>query len=445
MEKLFAEFSAANADAWKARLEKDLKGITFEQLSTIDRNGINIHPFYTKEDITATSEPVLTQAGWDICSEIKVKEAKTANREALSELNNGASGLCFIIEKDTDAAVLLNNIELPYIYSHFRIGNDALNFVLQLQQYFDSKNWKASEMNCFISFDIIHHYLKEGSWPSSKEKAQQDFLSYTETSGGFANIGIDATLFQNAGANTSYELACALAQVNEYLNILEENKKLQELKRLHITLATDTGFYEQIAKIRAFRTLLSLLLEQYNIQPDVHLHAETSNIYRSTFDSYSNLLRDTIAGMAAIIGGCNSLYIHPFDETLKEPNDFSKRMSRNQQLIFKEESYLDKVADAATGSYYIETLTDQIAAKAWELFKEIESNGGLIASFEKGFIGDIISQQAQELIQEYKDGKRVLIGVNKFPNPKDEPKPGASKKQAGNGLQPVLLSDVIIK
>lgn len=442
MEQLFTDFNIADAQSWKARLEKDLKGVTFEQLSVTDRNGITIHPFYTNEDITATKEPVTTQPDWSICAAIKVTDAKVANAQALAELNNGASGLCFHIGQNIDPSLLLQDIELPYIYSCFVLNNNAVSFSEKLQQYIAAKGWDVSEMDLFLKCDFIGGYLQTGGWLQSQAEDNKSFLSFMEKNA--SSICVDATLFQNAGANTTYELACTLAMVNEYLHLLEEDNKMDSLKKINISLATDTSFFEQIAKLRAFRKLLPLIFEQYDISPAIHLHVETSSIYRSQFDSYSNLLRDTIAGMAAVIGGCDSLYIHPFNETLEAPTDFSRRMSRNQQLVFKEESYLDKVADAAAGSYYLETLTEQIAEHAWDSFKEIEKDGGLLAAFEKGIIQNNITQQAQQLVQEYKDGKRVLIGVNKFPNAKDVPSPSINKKQSGKGIQAILLSNEIL-
>lgn len=439
MDELLKDFLPANAADWKARLEKDLKGITFDQLSLTDRNGITIRPFYSKEDIAVPPEPIVTQPGWSICAQVTVNDAATANKQALYELNNGASGICFILEEDIDAGILLREIELPYIYTCFKLNKHLPAFIQSIKAYASQKGWSWQETESFIAFDYIAGYIQKGHWQVSREQDQQSFEAFLEATQGMNNLCIDAALFQNAGATATYELASALAQANEYLNLPEA--KLQRAKKIHITLATGTAFFEQIAQLRAFRNVLGLLLEQYNIQPEIHLHIETGNIYRSPFDSYSNLLRDTIAAMAGVLGDCNSLYIRSFNETLKEADDFSRRMSRNQQLIFKEESYLDKVADVAAGSYYIEALTEQIAVKAWQQFKDIEQEGGLIAAFEKGTIQKTIEQQAAQLVQEYKDGKRVLIGVNKFPNPKDEPKPSAAKQPHEPGLRPILLSE----
>lgn len=443
MEQLFTDFKGAAAE-WKARLEKDLKGITFDQLSVTDRNGILIHPFYTSEDQPATSAPIMSEPDWSICSKIVVTDPAGANKQALAELSNGASGLYFVIGSVVDVAGLLKDIELPYIFTYFRLKAGAIGFAQQLREYIAVQGWQSDNLDCHICYDFVGDFIKTGSWSESYEKDTSLFLSFLTGTKGLQNICIDATLFQNAGANSSYELACVLSQVNEYCNLINAQGSINAVTRINIALATDTAFFEQIAKLRALRKLLPLVFEQYGIAPAIHLQVTTSNVYRSPYDSYSNLLRDSIAGMAAVIGGCNSLYIPPFDETVKEEHDFSRRMSRNQQLIFKEESYLDKVADIAAGSYYLETLTEQLAEQSWQYFKAIEAEGGLIAAFEKGLIRETIARQASELVQEYKEGKRVLIGVNKFVNANDAPQPSTLQTQPGKGLKSLFLANEIL-
>lgn len=444
MEQLFTDFKGATAEEWKARLEKDLKGITFDQLSVTDRNGIAIHPFYTGEDQVATHVPLTSEPDWSICSEIVVTDAAMANKQALDELSNGASGLHFIIDAIVPVAVLLKDIELPYIFTSFRLSARTTGFAQQLMAYIAAQGLQPENLGCAICYDFVGDFIKTGSWAESFEKDADRFLSLITATKGLHNTCIDATLFQNAGVNSAYELACALAQVNEYCNLINTRGAVKDLTNIHIALATDTSFFEQIAKLRALRKLLPIIFEQYGVAPALHLQVTTSNVYRSPYDSYSNLLRDSIAGMAAVIGGCNSLYIPPFDETVKEEHNFSRRMSRNQQLIFKEESYLDKVADIAAGSYYLDNLTEQLATRAWQYFKEIEAEGGLISTFEKGTISETIEMQARQLVQAYKEGKRVLIGVNKFINANDAPQPPVPQTHTVKGIKQLFLANEIL-
>ena len=150
----------------------------------------------------------------------------------------------------------------------------------------------------------------------------------------------------------------------------------------------------------------------------------------------------SISGMAAVIGNCDSLSIHHFNNK-EEDNKLATRMSRNQQLIFKEESYLDKVNDISNGSYYIETLTNELATKAWEEFKTIEKEGGFIASVLNGNIKAKIEEQAFNLVNEYKEGKRTLIGVNKFPNANDKPEKLADTSK-NKGINKLSLTVALV-
>lgn len=441
-QKLFAGFDPVTAEAWKKRLEQDLKGITFEDLSVCDRNGITVHPFYTKEDLLTQALPLSCSPGWDICSRVEVMDAGIANKEALEALEHGASGLCFVLHQETDPAALLQDIQLPFIYSCFVFTSRSRSSAAAFSAYIRD-SWPADRaLTAYCSLDIIGAYLAAGNWQVNEAEDQQQYRSFLTDTAGLPALCVDTTLFHHAGANTVYELACSLALINEYLHLLDQEGLLAEQHSLHISLATDTSFFEQIAKLRALRRLLPLLYQPYAIDLPLHLHAVTSDVYRAPFDSYSNLLRDTIAGMAAVAGGANSLYTRPFDA--KGVSAFSRRMSRNQQLIFKEESYLDKVADVAAGSYYVETLTAQIGEQAWDLFRKIEEQGGLIASFAAGTIKEQINLQAEQLVADYRSGKRVLTGINKFPNPADPPQPIPDLPAEGPGLAPLNLSQQLL-
>lgn len=437
MNALFEEFSAGNAAAWKERLSKDLKGITFEELSVTDRNGITIHPFYTAEDESSHSKAIFEHKDWTICAAVMVEDGKAANQKALNELQNGASGLCFQLSSDANLSVLLNEIQLPYIYTQFNVTGDTATFLAAWNNYLAAENLEADKLDCTLNFDPIANTVESGNIPSAETK--ENFFNVFDAT---KSISIKAAIYQNAGASSTYQLACCAAQTNEYLHWLDQAGRIAELQKICFTLSAGTDFFEEIAKLRAFRVLMSNLFAQYNCKPAIHLHIETSDTYRSAFDSYSNLLRDTIAGMAAVLGGCNSLLIHAFDQSIHEAGEFNSRMSRNQQLVFKEESYLSQIADASAGSFYLEKLSEQLAEKAWDYFKEIEADGGLLDSFEK--IKTSIEMQAEHWIAEYKSGKRVLIGVNKYVNAKDEPKPGVDKEETGKGLKKISLTEELI-
>jgi methylmalonyl-CoA mutase len=411
MQKLFTEFNSTTAAQWKEQLVKDLKGIDYNTLVWKTNSGIDVQPFYTKENLSATPLPVFSKNDWAICENIFVSDEKTANTQALNALQNGASGLVFHITKQTDFTVLLKDILLQHLYSLFLVKPE---FEKELSSFLSSIDRGSA---CFVECDTV----LDGQVNSNTSSA----------------ICIHANLYQEAGCSTVNELALCIAHLNEYLNVTST-----KISTIHLNISVGGDFFMEIAKIRALRKLVGFLSEQYNIKAEVHIHAQTTLINKSTIDSYTNMLRSTTETMSASIGGANSIVVLPFDVEFNAQNDFSSRMARNQQLILKDESYLSIVSDMAAGSYYIEHLTEALCQKAWEQFKIIESKGGLIAGLKSNYIQDIISQDAEILIEQYKSGKLILVGVNKFQN-KNEAVKVATKKNASHpsGIKAINLSE----
>ena len=403
MQKLFTEFNATTEQQWKDQLIKDLKGIDFNTLVWKTNAGLNVQPFYTSETTTKKSTLVFTHNDWAICEYIIVKNEKEANTQALNALSNGASGLVFVIDNKIDSAVLLKGISVQHIYTLFKISSA---FVEELQNTLQSIECGNQ---CFIDTDVIAHFAQTGNWVSSYEK---DLDSQKSNS----TVVVDGRLYQEAGANIINELAFTLSHLNDYLAYSSENNSLKSLKKVHLSVSVGSDFFMEIAKLRALRNLVNFLLNQYELKLEIHIHGQTTSINKSSIDSYTNMLRSTTEAMSASIGGCDSIVVLPFDASYNEPTDFSMRMARNQQLILKEESYLNKVADMGAGSYYIENTTKTLCEKAWQQFKHIESKGGLIESLKGNIIQDIIIKDAEVLINQVKDGALVLVGVNKYKN-----------------------------
>lgn len=411
MNFLFKDFSPVTAQQWKEQIVKDLKGIDFEQLTWKTNNGITINPFYTAEDIKEKKLPVFTNGNWDVCEQITVTDEKKANTRALEALRGGASGLSFYIHKKIDTKVLLKDISLEHIYSQFFISNNALHVLTDLKDKYEKINEFEGKIKCFVNIDPLCLFGFYGEW---HEDETQDLAVIEQ----LLHIPVNVSLYQEAGANTVNELAAGLAHLNEYFNYLEKKKLLKD-KVLHFIFSVNGNFYNEIAKLRAFRKLVHLLQEQYSINFQVHLHAQTAQINKSSLDAYTNMLRTTTEAMSAVIGGCDSLAVLPFNEGFEEASDFSSRISRNQQHVLKEESYLNRVADISAGSYYVETLTDQLAEKAWEQFKHFESKGGFIECIKTNYLQELISKNAEEQLTEVKESKTVLVGVNKYQNAKE--------------------------
>ncbi len=441
MEKLFSEFKGVTSAQWKEQIIKDLKGINFDQLVSKSHNGFDINPFYTSEDLKEKKEPLFTASDWDICEQIMVGDEKEANKGALKALECGASGLSFFISKKINTSALLKDISLEHIYSQFNITNDALHVLDDLKQYYGKVNEHDGKIKCFVNIDPLHLFAFYGEWHDDLEKD----LSVLNK---LKHIPVNVGLYEDAGASTVNELAIGLSHANEYLNYLSEQNDLKD-KVLHCSFSVAPDFFTEIAKFRTFRKLIALLQEQYKTNFPVHIHAQTTMADKSSLDIYNNMLRTTTEAMSAVIGGVNSLSVLPFNEGFEKTNDFSSRIAINQQHILKDESYLNKVADISAGSYYIESITDSIAEKAWEQFKVIESKGGYIACLKNNFIQNLISEGANSLQQEFKEGKLILVGVNKFRNKDEKSKPGtessknAPAKKDINPIRPIRLAQSV--
>jgi len=188
-----------------------------------------------------------------------------------------------------------------------------------------------------------------------------------------------------------------------------------------IRTGVDSDLFVQIAKLRALRRLWEIIKPEFNRKGDLYIIAETSLANKSVSDQYNNLLRSTVEAFGAIAGGCNELVVHNFDALSGKPNKTATRLALNQQHILKEESYLDKMADVGCGSYYIESLTDLIATRALEAFKEIMKKGGYFVSLENGSVQKEIDKHYNAREVKINNGEAVLVGVNKFRNEKDQP------------------------
>jgi methylmalonyl-CoA mutase len=257
---------------------------------------------------------------------------------------------------------------------------------------------------------------KDGNW---FENAEKDFEKLNQISkysqSSFLNI--NSEIYQNAGANIVQQLAYTLAHVNEYFNRIPVINQ-----PITIEVSVGTNYFFEIAKLRALRLLFATLASEYNHNLDCHIVVTPTKRNKTLYDYNVNMLRTTTECMSAILGGANAIANLPYDALYHKDNEFGDRISRNQLLILKHESYFDKVNNPADGAYYIESLTKQLAEKALLLFKEIEANGGFIKQLQEGNIQKKISESAQKEQELFDSGKEILLGTNKYPNKNDKMK-----------------------
>jgi methylmalonyl-CoA mutase len=409
---LFKGFKPVSKEAWIAQATKDLKGAAFQTLEHSTADGIKIAPFYTAEDIHS-SGPLFKHTDWEVCERVDVQDAERGNFYALDYLNNGATAIIFRLFGDFNPEILLKDIGIEYIAVHFVVYRNADHFTTTLDHFLTERKLNKATLNLTVNFDPIAHWVTVGEWLTTERMDLAIHKRFVETNPNCRNLCINGEIYHEAGATPSYEIGCLLAHANEYLNELQEGVPAVSIQ---ISVAVGADYFTEIAKLRALRKVFALLLGQYRHSNYIYLHATTAHRSLTIYDQYNNLLRGTTAAMAAVAGGCESLTIAPFNSTYKQSDDFSERLARNTQLILKHESYFDKFSDVAAGAYYLEILTEELAQKSWEHFKEIEAAGGFLASLKVGIIQQTIARMAGQEQTFFDEGKKVLVGINKFPN-----------------------------
>jgi methylmalonyl-CoA mutase len=269
------------------------------------------------------------------------------------------------------------------------IDHSSTPIIFELQ-FLDSKFVKntaaiPAKAGLYIYTDIIGNLARTGNWYSNLKEDHIHFETIVKNTNAFS---IDTGLYQNAGANMVQQLAYGLAHANEYLNHFNDviASEVKQSLKVNFNMTVGTNYFFEIAKLRALRLLWTTLAQEYQVNPECHIFVTPTKRNKTLYDYNTNMLRTTTECMSAILGGANTICNLAFDTIYHKTNEFGSRIARNQLLILKHESYFDKVNNPSDGTYYIESLTQQLAEKALELFKDIESNGGFLNQLKEGTI-----------------------------------------------------------
>ncbi|NVK52824.1 MAG: methylmalonyl-CoA mutase [Flavobacteriaceae bacterium] len=407
-KNLFNQFDAVTSAAWKQKIQFDLKGADYnETLLWKTDEGITVKPFYTKEDRKEHDAIFNQKIKFNISQSIFISDEKKANHIAKLTLEKGATAIEFIADKKFDYKTLLNQIDTKATFFYFRCSFLDADFIHQLDSYIKSEN-------CYFQTDIIHRLAETGNWFHS---LNADFTAFENIVSQSNNtIGIDATLYQNAGATIVQQLAYTLAHANEYLHYFNTDIS----NKIHFNFAVGSNYFFEIAKLRAFKILWKSLVEEYKYNTiDAHIFTQPSIRNKTIYDYNVNMLRTTSECMSAILGGANTVNNLAYDAVFHKKNNFGERIARNQLLILQQESYLETANTIANGTYYIENITQQLAEKALLIFKEIEKNGGFLKQLKAGTIQRKIDESATKEQQQFNNKELILLGTNKLPNTKD--------------------------
>ena len=420
---LFSDFEAVSSKQWKQQIQYELKGADYnETLVWESPEGIKVKPFYHNDETEANLNAIIPTKPFAIVQNIFVHDVKKSNARALETLQRGAESVRFTLESDSvSIEELMENLPLENVNYYLNLPFLSVELSNKINE-FASKN----KANIFIQNNPIGQLIQDGNWFENLEKDFEKLNIIAKNShplegcptGGVASfLTISSGIYQNAGANIVQQLAYTLAQANEYFNRIPTINQ-----PITIEVAVGTNYFFEIAKLRALRILFNTLAKEYNHNFDCHIIATPTKRNKTLYDYNVNMLRTTTECMSAILGGADAVANLAYDAIYHKDNEFGDRISRNQLLVLKHESYFDKVNNPADGAYYIEVLTEELAEKALELFKDIEKNGGLISQLIDGTIQRKINESAQKEQELFDSGKEVLLGTNKYPNKNDQMK-----------------------
>lgn len=413
--KLFEEFSPVSAKAWKQKIQMDLKGADYnETLVWESPEGIKVKPFYHSDDAVNTPANLTSGIVWYAGQSIYAGNQKAANKKAKEVLAKGAEAIYLIIPSmQIPISEILDGIELTKTKVYLELQFLSARYVKSVLEFAGD-----AQENIHLNIDLIGNLARSGNWFYNLEtdhKALDTILNYDNQN----SLSVDVSLYQNAGANRTQQLAYALAHANEYLNHMANTGADSTIT---FKIAVDTYYFFEIAKLRALRLLYASLAMEYGVSERCEIIAVPTRRNKTLYDYNTNMLRTTTECMSAVLGGANMVYNMPYDAIYHKENEFGDRISLNQLLLLKNESYFDKVDNAADGSYYIESITRQLAEKALILFKSIENSGGFLKQLKEHTIQRKIQESAEKAQSRFNAGEEVLIGTNRYQNEKDKMK-----------------------
>lgn len=375
--KFFGEFTEVDKKSWKEQIIKDLKGADYnEKLVLKSGEGFDIQPFYHEEDLkdlnglnqysgwsAEATVNSLSPRQWENRAFIEVIDPAEANKQAILALQNGVDGVSFKLTETVDAPVLsrlLKDILLEYCAVSFTTTQPADEFGKLLLEYVKTNQYPPDQITGSLNVNASNLDAQE----------LDDYISLLSALKSYQVFVIEG----DSDPNNAKVLGSMLANTIKLIDLLISRglKAGEIIGKIEFKFKATNDYFKQIALVRALRMLIDLVVKQYGVTDfdpsGIKIHTITTILVddQTQSDPYMNMLSNTNQAMASIIGGCNVLTVLPHNLGIEELNPFAQRIARNVSNVLKEESYLDKVADPASGSYYIENLTNQIAEKSWE-------------------------------------------------------------------------------
>ncbi len=467
------EFPKADLEAWQKAAEKSLKGKPLADLNWETPDGISVKPLYTAAD-TANLPHTDTLPGfapfirgpqatmyavrpWTIRQYAGFSTATESNAFYRKALAAGGQGVSVAFDLAThrgydsdhprvtgdvgkagvaidsveDMKVLFDGIPLDKVSVSMTMNGAVLPVLAGYVVAAEEQGVPQDQLSGTIQNDILKEFMVRNTYiypPEPSMRIIGDIIAHTATHmPRFNSISISGYHMQEAGANQVLEMAFTLADGAEYVKTaIAKGLNVDDFApRLSFFWAVGMNFYLEIAKMRAARLLWCRIMKGFGATNPKSLmlrtHSQTSGWSLTEQDPYNNVVRTTIEAMAAVFGGTQSLHTNSFDEAIALPTEFSSRIARNTQLIIQEETHITNVVDPWAGSYMMESLTQEMADKAWAIIEEVNAMGGMTKAVDSGWAKLKIEASAAEKQARIDSGKDVIVGVNKYKLAKEDP------------------------
>lgn len=416
-ENLLQEFPPVSTEAWEEVILKDLKGADYsKKLIWKTEEGLALKPYYRAKDIRGleylTAAPgefpyarsARATANWRIREEIDMVDPEQANDAAQKAVAAGAEEISFrniAVEHASDLGMLLANLEKTPV--HFEEAGEPLIRLLietlskKQRPSTISTGWNPLE-NLTFAAEVIR-------------TAPSQLVAFT----------IHGEEFEESGATAVEEVGLMLAAAIDLISAMQTRDVDVDRAAASITFCFAIGgnYFFQIAKLRAFRMLWARAIESFGgskASAKARIHARTSRWNKTIYDPHVNILRGTTEAMSAVLGGADSISVAPFDECYKTPDEASRRLARNTQILLKEEALLSRVADPGAGSYCLEVITDFIASEGWKTMQAVEAAGGYSRALADGLIAQMLGKSSAAREKAVVSRRRVFTGTNQYAN-----------------------------
>ena len=461
-----------NKEQWIEQAQKELKGRTIEDIKKMSAEGIEISPLYTSEDVegleAANGLPgqfpfvrgpyatMYTNHPWTIRQYAGFSTATESNAFYRKALEAGQRGLSVAFDLAThrgydsdhprvegdvgkagvaidtveDMKILFNGIPLSSMSVSMTMNGAVVPILAMFIVAGEEQGASLGELSGTIQNDILKEFMVRNTYiypPEPSMRIVSDIIGFTSRNmPKFNSISISGYHMHEAGATAVQELAYTIADGLEYVKTaLASGLEIDAFApRLSFFFAIGMNFFMEVAKLRAARRLWAEHMQKFDPQKKSSLmlrtHCQTSGWSLAAQDPYNNIVRTTIEAMASVMGGTQSLHTNSFDEALGLPTEMSARVARNTQLIIDKETQITNVVDPLGGSYYIESLTDELVKAANELIAEVEEHGGMTKAIQAGIPKMRIEQAATQRQARIDKCDEVIVGVNKY-QLEDEP------------------------